>query len=308
MCNILYTSRPNSGSISVSKVVVGMPDDTTYFHVILTGASSEIPIADGWIKTGQTIKFSGLPFDTYTLTEDAHMGYKQDGITPASIELSRSNRTGSIGILNTPVTPIKYGALYNWYAASKNGGSGVGSIAPSGWHVPNSTEWLTLIGVAGSDDGIHLCESGTFAWNAPNASDNSSEFTARGNGSRQYDTGKFDGLRNIFSFYTIDKYVFLCAPNDTGIVNGSYEGFETFGAGLRCIKNTSDYTPGETVTDYDVNVYPTIKIGNQVWMAANLAVTRYNDGTPIPNVTGNTAWAALTTGAMCYYNNEITNK
>jgi uncharacterized protein (TIGR02145 family) len=33
-------------------------------------------------------------------------------------------------------------------------------------------------------------------------------------------------------------------------------------------------------------------------------VSTYNDGTPIPQVTDTTAWANLTTGAWCWYNND----
>jgi uncharacterized protein (TIGR02145 family) len=61
------------------------------------------------------------------------------------------------------------------------------------------------------------------------------------------------------------------------------------------------------VKDYDGNYYNTIKIGNQIWMAENLKTTKYNDGTPIPNIINNTAWEALTTGAYCDYNNTPSN-
>ena len=43
-------------------------------------------------------------------------------------------------------------------------------------------------------------------------------------------------------------------------------------------------------------------------MAENLKTINYNDGTSIPNVTDNTAWTGLTTGAYCWYNNDIINK
>lgn len=62
-----------------------------------------------------------------------------------------------------------------------------------------------------------------------------------------------------------------------------------------------------SVTDIDGNVYKTITIGTQTWMAENLKVTHYRDGSAIPNVTSNTAWANLTSGAYCDFNNTPNN-
>ena len=62
-----------------------------------------------------------------------------------------------------------------------------------------------------------------------------------------------------------------------------------------------------TVTDIDGNVYQTIKIGNQWWMMENLKVTKYRNGDEIPNITDNGAWAALSTGGRCAYNNDENN-
>jgi uncharacterized protein (TIGR02145 family) len=61
----------------------------------------------------------------------------------------------------------------------------------------------------------------------------------------------------------------------------------------------------ETVTDIDGNLYQTVNIGTQVWMAENLKTTKYRNADPIPNITDNTAWSALTTGGYCWFNNDI---
>jgi uncharacterized protein (TIGR02145 family) len=58
------------------------------------------------------------------------------------------------------------------------------------------------------------------------------------------------------------------------------------------------------LSDIDGNLYTTTIIGNQVWMAANLSSTRYNDGTPIPKIEDNAAWSALSTPAYCWYRND----
>lgn len=58
------------------------------------------------------------------------------------------------------------------------------------------------------------------------------------------------------------------------------------------------------VTDIDGNIYKTVTIGTQVWMAENLKTTKYRNGDPISNVTGPVTWDNLTTGALCDYNNS----
>ncbi len=60
----------------------------------------------------------------------------------------------------------------------------------------------------------------------------------------------------------------------------------------------------DSVNDIDGNVYKTIQIGEQMWMAENLKTTSYNDGTQIPNVIDNSTWITLKTGAYRWYNND----
>lgn len=63
----------------------------------------------------------------------------------------------------------------------------------------------------------------------------------------------------------------------------------------------------ETVTDFDGNIYYVVTIGTQDWLVENLKVTHYRTGDAIPNVTGNTQWGNLTTGAYCDYDNSVGN-
>jgi len=58
-----------------------------------------------------------------------------------------------------------------------------------------------------------------------------------------------------------------------------------------------------TITDIDGNIYKTIEIGTQIWMAENLRTTRYNDGAEIPNIKDNEEWIASLIGAYCSYKN-----
>lgn len=64
-----------------------------------------------------------------------------------------------------------------------------------------------------------------------------------------------------------------------------------------------------TVTDPNGNIYKTVKIGDQEWMAENLKATKYADGTEIPHVIGDNAWVDLDEyfakeKAYCFYNNN----
>jgi uncharacterized protein (TIGR02145 family) len=90
------------------------------------------------------------------------------------------------------------------------------------------------------------------------------------------------------------------AINSAGTAYGNDISFSTNASGVIFNPNL---TYG-TLTDIDGNVYKTIKIGTQTWMAENLKVIHYRNGDPIPNVTDSSQWINSTTGAWCYYDND----
>jgi uncharacterized protein (TIGR02145 family) len=74
------------------------------------------------------------------------------------------------------------------------------------------------------------------------------------------------------------------------------------------ISNSVGVILTETVTDIDENIYKTVTIGTQVWMAENLKTTKYNDGTEIPHVSSDIDWFDLNGPAYAWYGNSPLNK
>lgn len=62
-----------------------------------------------------------------------------------------------------------------------------------------------------------------------------------------------------------------------------------------------------TVSDIDGNVYKTIQIGNQIWMAENLKTTKFNNGKPIPKTADKANWKGLMSGGVCFYEDNSIN-
>jgi len=99
-------------------------------------------------------------------------------------------------------------------------------------------------------------------------------------------------------------YVRAYATNEAGTGYGNEVSFTTAPADI----NFSEWITYGSLTDQDGNVYKTVNIGNQTWMAENLRSTHYQDGSTIPEVTDLNEWMFLSTGAYCFYDNDTINK
>jgi uncharacterized protein (TIGR02145 family) len=65
--------------------------------------------------------------------------------------------------------------------------------------------------------------------------------------------------------------------------------------------------PGSNLTDIDGNIYNTVTNCGQTWMKSNLNVSRYRDGSIIPQINDISKWNTTSIGAWCYYNFDSTN-
>jgi len=97
-----------------------------------------------------------------------------------------------------------------------------------------------------------------------------------------------------------------------GFVHTLYTAIDDMKTAVFYNRFTSDdlvwmFKPCTKVTDIDKNVYRTVVIGNQEWMAQNLNVEHYRNGDIIPQVKDNEQWTKLKTGAWCYYKNDPKN-
>jgi len=160
------------------------------------------------------------------------------------------------------------------------------------------TEITVATAVIGSfittDGGLGIIDKGICWATTPNPTTNDSK-TSWGIG-----TETFPDI--IYGLIPSTKYyVRAYAMNALGTAYGDELSFTT--SAVSPIIFNSDLAYG-SISDSDGNLYKTIQIGTQTWMAENLRTTKFNDGASLPHVTVDTEWEALTTPGYCWYNND----
>jgi uncharacterized protein (TIGR02145 family) len=166
--------------------------------------------------------------------------------------------------------------------------------------ITDITSTTAAVGGGINSDGGSAVTSRGVCWSTSSAPTTADSKTSDGTG-----TGSFTSTITGLSVHTV-YYARAYAANNAGTAYSSELSFLTSGTGGPILFNPT-LTYG-SVTDADGNVYKTIQIGTQTWMAENLKTTKYRNGDPISNLTAAGDWSASTSGAYCWYNNDITNK
>ncbi len=199
-----------------------------------------------------------------------------------------------IGIFSSNITSLSEGTTYYVRAyATNSAGTAYGNevsfttdeIILATLTTVNASAISTFTALSGgniTDDGGADITARGVCWSTtanPTVSDN---VTNDGSGIGSY-TSSISGL-NASTTYYVRAY----ATNSAGPAYGTQISFTTT----------------ESLTDIDGNIYATVILGTQVWMADPLATSTFSDDTEIPLVTDATAWSNLTTPGYCFYNND----
>ena len=132
-----------------------------------------------------------------------------------------------------------------------------------------------------ADGGSAVTECG-LVWSKDGdpSTDNNDGMTVDGSGTGSF-TGSLTGL-DPETTYNVRAY----ATNGAGTAYGALQTFRTY---------------YDMMSDQDGNVYGTVLIGEQEWMAENLRTAVYRDGSAIPGGLSDTEWENTTSGAFAIF-------
>lgn len=231
-------SDPPAGTIRYNNSAFEGWNGTTWVPLSKFSFAGTVTDVDG--NEYETVQICGQLW----MAENLRATRYNDG---AAIQISVGSNITNPGATGTmyypdddPNNASDYGALYDFYCVETN------KLCPVGWHVPDHNEWIELSENSGGyfgPAGLHLKETGTDHWLAPNlGATNREGFTARGNGGRDGETGAIEGLKEIAWWWssTTDSngaHISWCVSNSSDGICHFDNYSKAPGHGIRCIKD-----------------------------------------------------------------------
>lgn len=291
--------------------------------------SNEFSISTGGVPVLSTNTISTITFTTAvsggTISNDGGTSVTVRGVvwsttSNPTINLSTKTSDGNgAGAFNSNISGLNANTTYYLRAyATNSNGTGYGNeqiFITSNYSLPTiTTTTVASIGTStaisggdiSNDGGLPVTSRGV-VWStssSPTISLSTKTFDGSGTGSF---TSNISGLTPNTTYY-VRSY----ATNTNGTSYGENISLTTLPdvnsshcCGTLNIHN--DNLVYGRLTDQDGNIYKTIQIGTQTWMAENLKVRTYRNGDFIQNIQDSATWYNTITGATCWFNNDSTN-
>ena len=194
---------------------------------------------------------------------------------------------------NSSANCNNYGGLYQWnemmqYITTP----GVQGICPAGWHIPTDAEWKILEGTVDDNYPVGHAVWDNTGWRGSNAGYNLKSasnwngndmfgFSALPGGIRSND-GSFGGFGGYAYFYSSspsgsNAWIRALSSSYTMVYRDVYN--QAAGFSVRCLKD-QQWQCGNPITDpRDQQIYGTVEIGEQCWIAENLNIGEMINGT-----------------------------
>lgn len=306
-----------SGTGSFTSSITGLSPNTTYYvrayaiNSAGTGYGSALQFTTHPVPVVTTTAVTNITQTTAqsggNVTSDGGSAVTARGVcwstnpTPTITDSKTTDGSG-LGSYTSSITGLSANTSYYVRAyATNSAGTGYGSALQFTTLPPPSLPVVTTTSISNitstsaqsggnvTSDGGNPVTSKGVCWSTSPSPSIANSKTVDGSGLGSYISSIMALLPN--TTYHVRAY----AINSVGPGYGSDMQFTT--------SDTSN-----TVRDIDGNVYRTVTIGTQVWMAENLRVTHYRNGDAIPHVTDSATWVSNygpgSYGAYCEYNND----